>query len=113
MKTEIVLAVIGNLIELGQIIFFLSPFGFIILLIVNSVENGIELYQNHVKKIIVIISISGIVGCFPSMEDLWKVRINLIKLELASPENVSKGVDEIGRIAERLECKYLGCEEKK
>lgn len=47
----------------------------------------------------------------PSIEDVWKVRIAFIKLALASPENVVKGADEIGRIAHKLECKYVGCKE--
>lgn len=49
----------------------------------------------------------------PSVEDLWKVRIGLIKLELASPENLSKSSEVIERIGKKLECKYLGCEEEK
>ncbi len=47
----------------------------------------------------------------PSVEDLWKVRISLLKYQLASPENIEKGAEEIGRLAKKLECKYLGCEE--
>lgn len=50
----------------------------------------------------------------PTADDLWKVRVSLIKYHLASPENVQKGVETIERIGKKLECKYLGgCEEPK
>ena len=51
----------------------------------------------------------------PDVKDLWETRIGLIKLELASPNNVRAGVKEIARIGKKLECKYVGCgeEEKK
>lgn len=49
----------------------------------------------------------------PTVDDLWKVRIGLIKLNLASPENIQKGADVIERIGKKLECKYVGCEEAK
>jgi hypothetical protein len=47
------------------------------------------------------------------MGNLWEVRIGLIKLELASPQNVQASVEEITRIGKKLECKYLGCDESK
>lgn len=49
----------------------------------------------------------------PDVEDLWKIRIGMIKLQLASPENVEKGAAEIIRIGHKLECRYIGCDEKK
>ena len=50
----------------------------------------------------------------PDTDDLWKIRIGIIKLQLASPKNLEKGTEEISRIAKKLECKYLGgCEEEK
>jgi hypothetical protein len=51
----------------------------------------------------------GLIASIPGVGDLWRVRIGLLKYQMASPENVQKGVEEIGRIAEKLECKYLGC----
>ena len=52
-------------------------------------------------------------AALPSVDELWEVRLGLLKFSLASPENVQKGAEEIGRIAKKLECKYLGgCEEK-
>lgn len=50
----------------------------------------------------------------PGPENLWELRLSLVKLELSSPENVQKGTEEISRIAKALECKHLGtnCETK-
>lgn len=52
-------------------------------------------------------------AAIPSVDDLWRIRIGMIKLKLASPENVEKGAAEIIRIGKKLECRYLGCDEKK
>ena len=51
-----------------------------------------------------------VITIIPSINDLWEIRISLIKYQLASPQNVQKGAEEIGRIAKKLECKYLGCD---
>lgn len=53
-------------------------------------------------------------SCVPTIDDVWKVRIGLIKFGLASPDNVKSGVETIERVGKKLECKYLGgCEEEK
>lgn len=49
----------------------------------------------------------------PSIDQVWKIRIGLIKLQLASPDNIQKGAEVIERIGHKLECKYLGCKEEK
>ena len=49
----------------------------------------------------------------PRPEDLLSLRISLIKYELSSPENIERGVETIEKIGKKLECKYLGCDEKK
>jgi len=54
-----------------------------------------------------------LIALVPSIDDIWKVRIGLIKLQLSSPENIAKGTEEITRIARKLECEYLGCKEEK
>lgn len=64
-------------------------------------------------RILIFGVISLMVGSLPKIEDLWKVRVGLIKLELASPENIKKGSDAIERVAKRLECRYIGCDEEK
>lgn len=65
------------------------------------------------KKMLLALIILAFFACVPSINNLWTVRIGLIKLELASPENVKKASETIERIGQKLECKYLGCEEKK
>lgn len=52
-----------------------------------------------------------LIASIPDANDLWRVRVSMIKLELASPDNLSKGVETIERIGQKLECKYLGCAE--
>lgn len=76
-------------------------------------EASLELANAALKYSIPLTLIFSFIGLAPTADDLWKVRISLIKLELASPENVKKSVIEISRIAEKLECKYLGCDNKK
>lgn len=54
-----------------------------------------------------------LIAVTPTVNDIWRIRIGLIKLELSSPENINKASDEIQRIGEKLECKYLGCDKEK
>lgn len=60
----------------------------------------------------------ALLAAFPTPDDLFKVRIGLIKYQLASPENVNtiinkgdKAIDEFGeslsRILKKVEDKYL------
>ena len=65
------------------------------------------------KRAVITAGICAVLAAIPDVNDLWRARIARIKLELASPENVQKGTEEIARIARRLECKHLGCEEEK
>jgi hypothetical protein len=67
----------------------------------------------YLKRAVVALGCGAVLAAIPDVNDLWRARIALVKLELASPENVQKGTEEIARIARRLECKYLGCEEEK
>ena len=67
-----------------------------------------------VKYLIILVIVFAPFALIPDTDDLWKIRIGFIKLQLASPKNLEKGTEEIGRIAKKLECKYLGgCEEEK
>jgi hypothetical protein len=70
-------------------------------------------YKRLFKKAAIATAILATFATIPDVNDLWRARIALVKLELASPENVQKGTEAIERIARRLECKYLGCEEEK
>lgn len=56
--------------------------------------------------------IFGALICIPTINDLWKVRIALIKYHLAAPDNFKQTTDTIERIGKKLECKYLGCDDR-
>ena len=71
------------------------------------------LFSGMVKTFTIILIIFLPLTLIPNTDTLWKARIGLIKLSLASPENITKGTEEIGRIAKKLECKYIGCQEEK
>lgn len=79
------------------------------------VEKGFELKPTLVpfKTLGGIVLLFGVLASVPSINDLWRVRIGLIKYNLASPENVKQTIETIERIGKKLECKYLGCEETK
>jgi hypothetical protein len=76
-------------------------------------EKGKNLIIKRIKFTILLMCLSLPLACIPEPKDVWEMRISLIKFNLASPENIQKGADEIARIGKKLECKYLGCEEKK
>jgi hypothetical protein len=52
-----------------------------------------------------------LLSAVPTVDQLFQIRLGLIKFELASPENVKLGVAAIEEVAKKLECKYLGCPE--
>jgi hypothetical protein len=59
-------------------------------------------------------AVCAVLACVPSVDDLWKTRIALIKFHLAAPENVQAATETIERLGKNLECKYLGgCEDAK
>ncbi len=92
---------------------FMGCVYFIVMFSVSDEKAGREFFKKTWGRATAI-TIIGFIGCsLPSVEDLWKVRIGMIKLQLASPENIQKGADVIERLGAKLECKYLGCEEKK
>jgi len=70
-------------------------------------------YKRFFKCAAIATALFAVLTAIPDVDDLWRARIALLKLELASPENAQKGIEEIARIARKLECKYLGCEEEK
>jgi hypothetical protein len=64
-------------------------------------------------RVFILLIISITIGSLPKVDDLWKIRVSMIKLYLASPENIKAGSETIERIAKRLECQYIGCKEDK
>lgn len=121
MTTEIILALLMN-VKVAFSLFSLiaGTIALVMGVIWLSVKtSGYESEQTIAKawscfKISTLATVVFIIpALIPDINDVWKVRISLIKLQLASPQNVQKGVDEIGRIAKKLECKYLECEKPK
>jgi hypothetical protein len=66
----------------------------------------------YAKRLLTAAVISGVlgsvIGSLPDVADLWKVRVELVKFELASPENIKAGVAAIERIGSHFECELLG-----
>lgn len=88
--------------------------GIFILVFFNIDDGEMQKFGAHVFwKNLSILLISLCVLSVPTVDTLWKVRIGLIKLSLASPTNIEKGSEVIERIGHKLECKYLGCKDDK
>ncbi len=79
----------------------------------SPMEELPSLWPPIATRLVVAAATCAAVACLPSANDLWRARIALLKYEIAAPENVKSGAAEIERIARKLECKYLGCDEKK
>jgi hypothetical protein len=67
-----------------------------------------KMISKPIPGMFVLILISALLAALPSAKDLWEVRIAMLKWNLASPENIQKGVDHIDLIAKTLECRYTG-----
>lgn len=117
---EILLATLGNL----QFVFFIAAAILFSTLVITGIswlvahgidDDGVRKSKRVFVRLIPFTIIAGLLACIPTMDDMWKVRIALIKYQLASPENVKAGVERINEIADGLECKYLGnrCPAKK
>lgn len=67
------------------------------------------------KRVTTIFVLTLVLAMIPDVDEIWKVRISLIKFQLASPQNLEKGTEAIERIGKVLECKYIGtnCDDKK
>src|ERR1043165_3453297 len=71
----------------------------------DDIKKGASTVWKFSVKVLIV---SSLLYCVPSVDDVWKVRVGLLKFQLASPENIEKGTKVIERIAGELECKYLG-----
>lgn len=108
------------IIENIQIIAYITLSVLIGILIINYVATPEEPYTECDKtkikkfksinlKIYLSLPFLCLILIIPSSSDLVKVRLNLIKYELTSPENINKGINFIEELSKKLECKYLGC----
>ena len=104
---------------IGVVTIFIIYFIYLIIFLnkgTSGIKLGNELINNVKKYIIILFTISSLTSLFSiklSPEDLFKIRVSLIKYELIKPENINKGLNHIDRIVKKLECKYLGCEKDK
>ena len=76
-----------------------------------------EMFSDHGAKFLRLFLAIGlpiglIVGLLPSHDRILSVKIEKIKNEAVTEENLRQGVEVIERIGKKLECKYLGCEKK-
>ena len=111
---EIGIAILMNLSELAGIIVIMGIIGSIFsggsfLMHKDLGEERSAAGALQFLKVAALVTLLTLpVALFPSIDDVWKVRVGLLKLELASPENIKSGAEEISRIAKKLECKYFG-----
>lgn len=71
----------------------------------------VSVYKPLINWGLVSLCVAAPLAAMPKAEDLWSLRIALLKFHVAKPEHIEKGAAEISRIAKKLECKYLGgCE---
>lgn len=112
-KIEILMLIFNKIRILG----FMFLLFYLVLILMMPILIDDPVVREHLiknrKKLILFFVVCLCFSLLPSTEDIWKVRIGLIKFQLASPENIKKGTDEIAVIAKKLECKYLGCEDSK
>jgi hypothetical protein len=71
-------------------------------------EEGYKVCRKISKYNIPLFLIMLFAMCLPNVDDLWKVRIGLLKLELVNKTNIEAGAAVIERIGKKLECKYIG-----
>lgn len=80
----------------------------------NSVtDKDWEKWRRWKKLWIVVTLVLVPFKAIPNMEELWHVRINMLKFHAVSPSNVEafakNGMPHIERVAKKIECKFLGC----
>jgi hypothetical protein len=110
---EFALALFSNLKSAAHSLLFVVGIGSFFALFYLSVNEAWRQVRPYLAGYILGVGCLPALSVIPSVDDLWKVRIGLIKLELASPENLKGAAEVIERIGRKLECKYIGCDEEK
>lgn len=113
---EFILAFLNNL----EILCFIFGLGFLIFSTISffimvdncSFEKRDEIFK-LLKRRLILTSLVFLFTTIPGPNEMFKMRIALIKYQLASPENIKASTETITRIAHELECKYLKCEDDK
>lgn len=93
-------------------LFFILGFVFFYLIVVMEIRNEdfllfIKTYKALFVTWFILFTFSLLVVLAPTLDDVVKMRISLIKYQLLSPQNVQSGIDTINRIGKELENKYL------
>ncbi len=103
-----IISIVAGVVSMGMIVFLMSDDGY-----GSLKDDEKKSFLGFFKVIAGIAIVFAPLAVVPSPDDLFHIRLGMLKYTMASPENVTKGMAEIERIAAKLECKYLGCEEKK
>lgn len=112
-STEFWLAWLFNLQATVQIFFVAAAVGsavglFGTFIVTDSYEEFAPRARQLAKICLPTLAVLGVLASTPTAGDLWKLRINLLKLEVASPENVAKLGGHVEEVVMALECKHLG-----
>jgi hypothetical protein len=67
-----------------------------------------DIFIPPVWKLLWVAITLSLLTTIPTVDSLWRVRVGLLKLELASPENVKALGGHIEEVVKKLECKHLG-----
>lgn len=117
--TEILLALWNNIHDGAVAVAVASGIGASVLGIAYSLKRDIDSEEDAapllpwIKRSVTLFCAGLLLAIIPTLDDLWRVRIALVKYDLAAPENVRGAAETIERIGRKLECKYLGgCEDK-
>lgn len=94
------------LVILGGVYTFFSSLNLVTSYSGSETESSIK-HLLKAKRLIILGCCLCLIGIVPSVNDLWRVRVALIQLELSKPENVKATVQRIDEISKALECKYL------
>lgn len=117
-KYEIALALLSNLQCLAWSALIIGGIVFLVLIFVGWANADCDESKEKIKKLyfpkIKYFVLLGMFVSLPSPQNIWKIRINLLELELSSTENVKATTEHIEKLAQALECKYLEeCPERK
>ena len=120
---DFILALLINIKGIFAFLFWVSLIASIVILIVGGFMKGDDsarpdeddwfMWRRFQKYAVICVLITGPFYALPNMDDLWHVRINMLKFHAVSPANIEKfakhGMPHIERVAKKMECKYLGC----
>ena len=67
-----------------------------------------RLYRVAIVFSILFMLVSSALGFMPTHNKILEIKIERIKNEAVSKENIDKGLDTLERVGKKLECKYLG-----